>query len=91
MNIKFFSIQYPGFKIKIDIMSENNQSQPKKRPFVNNNCIWCWACVAIEDRVFYFTEDGLSKARKLDDFKWMSVDDAIAACPVNAINWIDER
>lgn len=59
-----------------------------KTPYVNENCIGCSACVAICWDVFDLDDDGKAFAKD-----WMNtwnadwIDDAIAACPVNAIHY----
>jgi len=58
-----------------------------KYPDVNSSCIGCSACVAISPDVFELDDEWLSVVQNevsYDD-KW--VDDAIAACPVDAISW----
>lgn len=61
-----------------------------KTPYVNETCIGCSACVAICGDVFDLDDEG--KAFAID---WMNssnadwIDDAIAACPVNAIHYKD--
>ncbi len=59
-----------------------------KIPYVNENCIWCSACVAICGEVFdlddewkAFVKDGMDSSNS----DW--IDDAIMACPVNAIHY----
>lgn len=75
-----------------DDKKTNEPQKGNRRPFVNNKCIWCWACVSIAEDVFYFTEDWLSKARKdLDNYEWLWVEDAIEGCPLDAIEWIEKR
>lgn len=57
-----------------------------KIPYVNDNCIGCWACVAICEDVFDLNDEWMAFAKE-----WMNssnadcIDDAIGACPVNAI------
>jgi len=59
----------------------------EKKIKVNDNCIGCWACIAICEDVFDFDED-LWKAVVKEDIKECNcVDDAISACPVDAINY----
>ena len=36
----------------------------KKVPYVNDNCIWCWACVAICSNVFDLNDESLHKMVK---------------------------
>ncbi len=56
-------------------------------PDVNETCIWCSACVAISDEVFELDDEGLSTVQYCDNYDEKFVDDAIAACPVDAISW----
>lgn len=58
-------------------------------PDVNETCIGCSACVAISGDVFELNDEGLSEVVLRDDYQWCDVDDAIAACPVDAITWVD--
>lgn len=75
--------------IKADTKIIDTSIKKIKRPFVNNSCIWCGACVAICPKVFEFTDEWYSKAKKLDSYEWLWVDDAISACPVWAIVYVD--
>ncbi len=56
-------------------------------PSVNSSCIWCSACVAISPDVFELNDDGLSEVKTCESYSDLWVDDAIAACPVDAISW----
>lgn len=56
-------------------------------PHVNESCIGCSACVAISDEVFELNEEWLSVVKSCDSYNWKNVDDAISACPVDAISW----
>lgn len=58
-------------------------------PDVNETCIGCSACVAISSEVFELNDEGVSEVIALDDYEGKDVDDAIAACPVDAISWVD--
>ena len=61
-----------------------------KKPKVDAaTCIACGLCVNQVPEVFEFNAEGKSVVKKLDDYtKHMdSVDQAIAACPVQAISW----
>lgn len=58
-----------------------------RKPHVNAECIGCSACSQISDQVFEIRDDGLSYVVPRDTYEWHDVDDAIAACPVNAISW----
>lgn len=63
------------------------QEASKRFPDVNETCIGCSACVAISDEVFELDDEGLSKVQLCSDYEDKYVDDAIAACPVDAISW----
>jgi len=58
-----------------------------KAPYVNETCIGCSACVAISPEVFDLDDEWKSRVLECEfyDDKW--VDDAISACPVDAISW----
>ena len=56
-------------------------------PSVDSNCIGCSACVAISWDVFELDDEWLSVVKTLDSYEDAWVDDAIAACPVDAIAW----
>lgn len=58
-----------------------------KAPYVNETCIGCSACVAIAGDVFDLDEEGKSHARYCETYNQTDVDDAISACPVDAISW----
>lgn len=59
-----------------------------KVPHVNDNCIGCWACVAICDSVFELDDEGKAFAIKgMDSSTADCIDDAIWACPVSAIQY----
>jgi len=59
-----------------------------KTPYVDENCIGCGACVAICGDVFDLDDEWKAFAKE-----WMNsctsegIDDAIWACPVNAIHY----
>jgi len=59
----------------------------KRKPVVSSACIGCSACVAISGDVFELNDDGYSIVMDLPDYEGKDVDDAIVACPVNAISW----
>lgn len=59
----------------------------KRKPVVSSACIGCSACVAISGDVFELNDDGYSTVIELADYEGKDVDDAIVACPVNAISW----
>ncbi|MDD2565635.1 MAG: ferredoxin [Candidatus Gracilibacteria bacterium] len=63
----------------------------KKRPQVKANCIGCGACTAITPDVFEFNAEGYVKAKRLDSYEGLGVEDSISACPVDAIVWIEEN
>ncbi|NDK09259.1 ferredoxin [Candidatus Gracilibacteria bacterium] len=58
-------------------------------PDVNETCIGCSACVAIAPDVFELNDDGLSEVVSRENYEGLEVDDAIAACPVDAISWVE--
>lgn len=58
-----------------------------RKPHVNSTCIGCAACTAISADVFEFDDDGMSIVKKCETYEGLDVDDAISACPVNAISW----
>jgi ferredoxin len=51
-------------------------------------CIWCSVCVAVSSNVFDLNDDGFSVVKELDNYEDQEVDNAIMACPVNAISWV---
>jgi len=56
-------------------------------PDVNETCIGCSACAAISGEVFELDEEWLSKVQDLPNYEDKFVDEAISACPVDAISW----
>ncbi len=58
-------------------------------PDVNETCIGCSACVAISPDVFELDDEGMSVVVAHENYDNMDVDDAIAACPVDAISWVE--
>ncbi|MFZ4461782.1 MAG: ferredoxin [Patescibacteria group bacterium] len=58
-----------------------------RKPHVNSTCIGCSACTAISGDIFVLDDNGLSCVQTRSDYENQDVDDAIAACPVNAISW----
>ena len=58
-------------------------------PYVNETCIGCSACVAISWEVFELNDERKSEVVELENYEGKDVDDAIAACPVDAISWRD--
>lgn len=65
--------------------SEDNELQDWELS-VNDNCIWCWSCVAIYPEIFDFDDEWKAFvkkwAQKTDD---IDIDDVIWLCPVGAI------
>lgn len=62
----------------------------KKIPFVNDNCIGCWACAAICSEVFDLDDEWKAFAKEwMDTSNSTWIDDAIWACPVAAIAYKD--
>ena len=60
-----------------------------KAPSVNESCIGCSACVAIAWDVFELDDEGKSQVKYCTSYNESDVDDAISACPVDAISWKD--
>lgn len=60
-----------------------------KKPHVNHTCIGCSVCTAISGDVFEMNDEGMSHVKSLHDYSGHDVDDAITACPVQAISWQD--
>ena len=58
-------------------------------PDVNETCIGCSACVAIAWDVFELNDEWKSEVVHLQDYSSFDVDDAICACPVDAISWTE--
>ena len=56
-------------------------------PWVNEDCIWCSAWVAIAPEVFELNDEGKSEVVELGTYDESEVNDAISACPVDAIYW----
>ncbi len=56
-------------------------------PDVNETCIGCSACAAISWEVFELDDEWLSKVQDLPSYEDKFVDEAISACPVDAISW----
>lgn len=56
-------------------------------PDVNESCIGCSACVAISGDVFDLDDEGKSVVQECENYEDKMVDDAISACPVDAISW----
>lgn len=65
-------------------------SDEVKVPYVNETCIGCWACVAICSDVFDLDDEWKAFAKTgMDTSNASWIDDAIIACPVNAIHYKD--
>ncbi len=60
-----------------------------KSPHVNETCIGCSACVAIAWEVFELDDEWKSVVLACDNYNQEDVDNAISACPVDAISWKD--
>ncbi len=60
-----------------------------KVPQVSEACIGCSACVAIAPEVFELNEEGLSVVKAADSYNEEDVNNAISACPVDAISWVE--
>ncbi len=77
------------------LLSEEQIAQLKEKwvrfPDVNETCIGCSACVAISGDVFELNDEGKSVVRECGSYEGMEVDDAIMACPVDAISWKNEQ
>lgn len=58
-------------------------------PFVNDNCIWCTACVAISPDVFIMNNEWKSEVMALESYEDLGIDDSIMACPVESIKWVN--
>ena len=67
-------------------MTHADQKPEDGDVYVNDDCIGCCACVAICGEVFNMDDEW--KAFPTNDTKqtW-DIDDAIMACPVNAIHY----
>ncbi len=58
-----------------------------KAPHVNETCIGCSACVAIAGEAFDLNDEGKSEVIECNSYNEEDIDNAIAACPVDAISW----
>lgn len=56
-----------------------------KKLVVNDNCIGCGACIAIDNTHFDFNDEGLSHVVSNENLDTPELQNAIASCPVNAI------
>jgi len=63
------------------------QASGTRFPDVNETCIGCSACVAISDEVFELDDEWKSVVKQCGSYEDLAVDDAIMACPVDAISW----
>lgn len=61
-----------------------------KKLIVNEKCIGCGACIAIDNEHFDF-EDNLSKVISNDNLESDALQNAIASCPMGAIEIIEEE
>lgn len=52
---------------------------------VNDSCIGCGSCIAIDSEHFDFDDNGQSVVIKNDNLETDELKNAIASCPVNAI------
>jgi ferredoxin len=74
------------------ILSEEKKallkSAGKRFPKVDDSCIWCNACVVVaEEGVFELDDQWKSIVLEMDDYEGKWVENAISACPVDAISW----
>ncbi|MCP4523530.1 MAG: ferredoxin [Candidatus Gracilibacteria bacterium] len=69
-------------------MTHQDQDPQSGDVYVNENCIGCSACVAICGQVFDLDDEGMAFPTK-GQKQSSEVDDAISACPVNAIHYQD--
>jgi len=69
-------------------MTHSDQNPQTWDVYVNDDCIWCAACVAICGHVFDMDDEGKAFPKPNTQQDW-DVDDAIMACPVNAIHYKD--
>ena len=64
------------------------QIKMDKIPQVNQEtCIGCGTCVALCPKVFELDENGKSEVKDPAGCKECNCQEAIDACPVNAISW----
>lgn len=61
-----------------------------KKIDVNENCIGCGACIAIDPEHFDF-EGSLSKPINNENLDSKALNDAIDSCPVGAISIVDDN
>ncbi len=60
-----------------------------KKLTVNDSCIGCGACIAVDSDHFDFNEEGQSQAISNDNLDSAELQNAISSCPVNAIKIVD--
>lgn len=58
-------------------------------PIVEDNCIWCSACVAITDEKVFIMNNDIWKSEviSLESYENCWVEDSMSACPVDCIKW----
>lgn len=61
-----------------------------KKIEINDNCIGCGACIAIDSEHFDFNDEGKSNAISNENLDSEELQNAIASCPVNAISITEE-
>jgi len=62
-----------------------------KKLFVNKEtCVGSQACIAIAPEVFELDENSRSQVKDQKGANESTIEDAINACPVRAISWIEE-
>lgn len=74
------------------LLTEEQREKLKKAwvrvPYVNETCIWCGACVAICPDVFDLSNETYrAYVKKIESYDNPCINDAISACPVNAIGY----
>lgn len=63
------------------------QASATRFPDVNETCIGCTVCTTVSSDVFEMNDEGVSTVQFCPSYEDKDVDDAIAACPVDAISW----
>lgn len=61
-----------------------------KKLNVNENCIGCGACIAIDSNHFGWSDEGLSEVISQENIDDALVQNAISSCPVSAIDIIED-
>lgn len=56
-----------------------------------NGCIGCGMCIGADPEHFEFDSDGLSTVKSEENLDSEALQNAIAACPVNAISITEEN